>query len=169
MTLAFVVLAAAAAALPARPTPEVVLGTGHGYRLERPAGWRLETFKGGYFMASQPFGGGVIIGHAGKAPTIKRLLKDVAVASVMELRNVKDVRIVENTTGKIGGVEGIRIRFAGTAADGQRTVAGFFTVVPMPTNDRLLSVFVRAVPAERLPEFEAVYETMLAAVTFEKD
>jgi hypothetical protein len=48
-------------------------------------------------------------------------------------------------------------------------VAGIFTIVPMPSNDRLLSVFMRAVPAERLPEFEAIYEPMLAAVTFPKD
>jgi len=168
MTWPHLVLAVLSAAAP-RPTPETVLGVGHGYRLERPAGWRLETFKGGYFMATVPFGGGMIVGHEAEAPKTAPLLKALAVRSVLGLVNVRDVRIVEQATGRIGGVEGVRVRYVGNAMDGKNRLAGIITVIALPTSDRVLSVLVRAVPPERMSEIEPVYEALLAAVTFVKE
>jgi hypothetical protein len=147
------------------PAAEVVRERGDGYTFERPAAWRLESFPGGYFLRTPEFGAGIIIGHVAPAPPDAEGLRKLTLTTVDGLMNVRSPVVTGQGADKVGERDGYTVRFDGNAAGGQRLKA-LLTAVPMP-NGRVLSVFLRAIPPERLPEWELVHRRLLDSVRFD--
>ena len=149
--------------LPALAAP--VRESGVAYSFERPADWPIESFEGGFFLRSPEFGAGIIIGHVALAPSDAEGLRKLTLTTVDGLMNVRSPVVTSQGADKVGGRNGYTVRFDGKAAGGQALKA-LLTAVPMP-NGRVLSVFLRAIPPDRLPEWEVVHRQLLDSVRFD--
>jgi hypothetical protein len=149
--------------LPALAAP--VRERGVAYSFERPADWRIEPFQGGFFLRSPEFGAGIIIGHVASAPPDGEGLRKLTLSTIYTLMNVRSPVVTGQGVDQVGGRDAYTVRFDGQAAGGQALKA-LLTAVPMP-NGRVLSVFLRAIPPERLPEWEVVHRRLLESVRFD--